>query len=243
MNDHPEERLGRYPDLLDERERVEVEQHLKDCERCRHEAQRLRQVREAADELAQATIVPGAELDRRALARIRSEARLHAPRPLWWKATVVAAPLALAAAVVLAVVLRPPPEPELPDEPWTVKGPGETTGDATLQVAVVEERRALPLAQGAHVPGGATLLLGGTLPAGHHATVVLVYGAQRTEVWQGVGTVETAEGGALMSDGTPATAEAPAEGAFQLQIWLGDALATPGAMPADRFGLIADPGE
>jgi len=243
MNDHPEERLGRYPDLLDEQERADVEQHLDGCERCRQEVARLQGIRQAAAELAKVEVQPSADLDRRALARIRAEARLHAPRPLWWRARVVAAPIALAAAVVLAVVLRAPDDARPPDDPWTVKGAGETSEDATLQVAKVEDRSAVPLAQGDHVPGGATLLLGGTVPAGQTATVFLVQGERRTEVWRGVGTAETAEGGALMMEGAPATVRAPVSGAFQLEIWLDSRTGEAATAAADRFGLVADPGE
>lgn len=243
MSDHPEERLGRYPDLLDEQEIAEVELHLAGCERCRQQAERLQQIRNAGDDLSRASIEPSEDLDHRALSRIRAEARSHVQRPLWWKATVVAVPVALAAAVVLAVVLRPPDASHLLDDPWTVKGPGELSEDATLQVALVDGQTAHPLSQGAHVPVGATLLVGGTVPIGRSATVYLVQGELRTTVWQGVGNAATAAGAALRTDGKPATAQAPAAGPFQLEIWLDDQEAAPDSTPADRFGLVAERGE
>jgi len=239
MSDHPDERLGRYPDLLDEREQAEIEQHLAACSRCRAEVARLQEVRKAADDLGRTSVEPSAELDRRALGRIRAEARLHTARPLWWKAAVVAAPVALAACVVLAVVLRTPDDGVPGEIDWTVKGAGEATGDATLQVALVQGRLAVPLAQGERVPGGSTLLLGGAVPTGRSATVYLIAGERRTVVWEGIGDEETARGSALTTGEAPAKVTAPDEGAFQLEIWLD----TEPAAPADRFGLVADPGE
>ena len=233
MNDHPEELLALYPDLLEEDDLERVEAHLQQCDLCRRRVDRLAMVVRSAKGLPE--LIPDPELERRARQRMVAEARDHARAPRRWP--YVAVPLAVAALVAAAVILRPPDTTDpLPDE-WSVKGQGDPTGEAGLQIAAVEGDAARPLAQGDRVPVGSTLLIGATISPGHPAIVFLVQGEARELVWKGVGDAASAEGGALTADGAPVTATAPAAGAFELEIWLGKNARD--ASLAGRFALVS----
>ena len=82
MNDHPEELLALYPDLLDEADRERVEGHLQHCEACRERVARLTTVARASRALPE--LKPSRELDRRARQRMVAEARVHTRRPRPW---------------------------------------------------------------------------------------------------------------------------------------------------------------
>ena len=183
-----------------------------------------------------------ADLDARALARIRAEASRH-ERPVRWWLPVVALPVAVAAAVALVLVLSPP-QPRVDDalQHWTVKGQGDPDagGPLALQLARVDGRDALPLAQGDAVPPGATLLLGGTVPEGVGAMVFLVTGDQRGLLWRGVGDTATAEGGVLLDGERPVVAIAPGSGVFELEIWTGSSPDDPDRVLAGRFRLVVE---
>ncbi len=244
MSAHPEDLLSLYPDLLDDEQRSAVEQHLDDCEACREQVERLALVAAAGEELGtdDRRIEPSADLDARALARIRAEASRH-ERPVRWWLPVVALPVAVAAAVALVLVLSPP-QPRVDDalQHWTVKGQGDPDagGPLALQLARVDGRDALPLAQGDAVPPGATLLLGGTVPEGVGAMVFLVTGDQRGLLWRGVGDTATAEGGVLLDGERPVVAIAPGSGVFELEIWTGSSPDDPDRVLAGRFRLVVE---
>lgn len=229
---HPEELLGRYPDLVDDDERIEVEDHLATCERCRRLLAHLERVGRAGEDLARPplTAVPPAELVARARDRIRAADPepgrvLHGP---WRKVGVVAVPLAAAAAVVLAMLLRPDRTPDTDDpgrDPgYGVKGDDDSADDLSdleLQLVLPVDGEARLLFPGDEVPAGAELLLGAVLYEGLVGAVVLDAGTGRRVVWTGRGDAATDGGGALFAGDQPVTVAAPASGTFALELWLG----------------------
>lgn len=234
MNDHPEELLALYPDLLDEADRERVEGHLQHCEACRERVARLTTVARASRALPE--LKPSRELDRRARQRMVAEARVHTRRPRRWPLVVV--PLAAAALLAAALLLRPPEPTVGPTDAWTAKGAGTPSGDAELQVALVADGATRNLSGGERVPAGATLLLGGALPGDSPAIVFLVHGGHRDRIWEGRGDASTADGGAWLVDGAPAAAVVPDDGTFHLELWLGTA--ADDAVLADRLELIPE---
>jgi hypothetical protein len=234
MNDHPEELLALYPDLLEEADRERVEGHLQKCEACRERVVRLSKVVRASRALPD--LAPGRELDRRARQRMLDEARAHARSPRRWPLVVV--PLAVAALVAAALLLRPPEPTVGSTDEWTAKGVGDPSGDAELQVALVLDGGTSPLTDGDRVPAGATLLLGGALPGESPAIAFLVHDERRVRIWQGSGDASTLEGGAWRVDGAPAATQVPDGGPFRLELWLGTT--ADDAELADRLDLVAD---
>ncbi len=233
MTDHPEELLALYPDLLEEDDLERVEAHLQQCEACSRKVERLALVVKSAAGLPD--VMPDPELERRARQRMLDEARAHARKPRRW--ALVAAPIAVAALVAAALLLRPPDTTVVEPDEWSVKGAGDPTGEAALQVAAVIGDTAQPLAQGDAVAAGSTLLIGATLTPGQPAIVFIVRDDEREQLWKGRGDATSAEGGALMVDGTPVTAKAPPSGVFELEIWLGTSASD--ARLAGRFQLVS----
>lgn len=233
MNDHPEELLALYPDLLEEADRERVEGHLQQCEACRERVVRLTAVARATRSLPE--LVPSDELDRRARQRMLAEARSHARAPRRWP--LVVAPLAVAALVAAVLLLRPPPPVVGSTDEWTAKGAGDPSGDAEIQVVLVLDGDTRPLKAGDRVPAGATLLLGGAIPGDSPAVAFLVHEDHRAPIWQGRGDASTADGGGWLVDGEPAAAQAPDGGSFRIELWLGTT--ADDAVLADRLNLIA----
>jgi hypothetical protein len=233
MNDHPEELLALYPDLLVEADRERVEGHLQQCEACSERVVHLTTVARAGRSLPE--LGPSEALNRRARQRMVAEARSHARAPRRWPLVVV--PLAVAALVAAALLLRPPEPVEGPTDEWTAKGGGEPSGDAELQVVAVADGGTRPLTEGERVPAGATLLLGGALPGGSPVIVFLVHEDHRVQIWEGRGDANTAGGGAWLVDGAPAAAEVRDGGPFRIELWLGTT--ADDAVLADRLDLIA----
>ncbi len=232
MSDHPEELLALYPDLLGEADRERVEGHLQQCEACRERVAHLTTVARASRALPE--LKPSPELDRRARQRMLDEARAHARAPRRWSLVVV--PLAAAALVAAALLLRPPEPTVDPLDEWTAKGEGEPSGDAELQVAVVVAGGTRTAKGGDHVPGRSALLLGGVLPPAERVWLFLVHDGERDHVYEGA--LEASEGGAWLVDGAPLTAEAPPAGPFRIELWIGvDVL---DADLADRLDLFAE---
>jgi hypothetical protein len=230
VSGHPRELMERYPDLLDSDERAQVDAHLRDCADCRALAARLDELRQAAGELGNAEFqtTPSADLDERALGRIRAEARAAhrgAPPRRWFAWSI--APLAAAAAALLLLLLHPasPLRGEDPgrdpglDPSWHPKGDDDDDGPrADLQLAVVEGETTRPLAVGDRVAAGAEILVGGVVPSGVRVAVYREADGGRELVWSGVGDPATAAGGPLLSGDTPLVIRAPAGGALALEM-------------------------
>ena len=247
---HPEELLGRYPDLADDAERAQVEAHLATCERCRRLLAHLERVGQAGGDLGRPplTTAPSPDLVARAKARMAraDEEEGQVVRGPWRRLGVVVVPLAVAAAAVLALVLRPDPTPD-PDDPsrdpgYGVKGDddsAEDLSDLELQLVLPVDGEARLLFPGDDVPGGANLLLGAVLAEGLTGSVVLDGGGARRVVWTGRGNATTDGGGALFAGDEPVTVAAPETGPFTLELWLGDDPDAPDARPRHEFPLDA----
>jgi anti-sigma-K factor RskA len=94
--DRFEERLGSYllGELSVEEER-ELERHLEECTRCRHELDRARQTHDLLRQLA--ATEPPAELKGQLLAQVQDETPGHHSRGWWWlRASAAAALLVIA---------------------------------------------------------------------------------------------------------------------------------------------------
>ena len=255
MSEHPREQLQRYPDLLDDHERVELENHLFDCPECQAFYAGIEAIREGAGELGDARfqVQPSAELDRRVLDRLRAEAerasggRARRPWFLW-----LGAPGLAAAAAALFLLLHPAsplraPAPDPGRDPglgpgWQPKGDDDDAGpQPELQLALVEGDATRPLHPGQTVPPDSEILLGGAVPVGVSARVYLVRGDGRHPVWSGTGDSASAEGGALLIEGVPTVIRAPGAGRFAIEI----VRVTPGdggETPAQRVELDVEEG-
>ena len=249
---HPEELLARYPDLLDDAERAEAEAHLATCDRCRRLVAHLERVGRAGGDLGRPplTVAPSPELVARAKDRMGTagEGSGRVVEGPWRRIGVVAVPLALAAAVVLALVLRPDrtPDPDHPgrDPGYGVKGDDDSADDLSdleLQLVLPVDGEAQLLFPGDRVPGAAELLVGAVLHEGLTGTVTLDIGPAQRVVWTGRGSETTDGGGALFEGDQPVTVTAPAAGAFTLQLWLGADPDTPDARLLHEFPLTAVP--
>lgn len=234
MSEHPREALQRYPDLLDDHERVALDDHLSSCAECRAWVERMHAVRDAAPELGDARfqVQPSDELDRRVLVRLRAEAELAGAGrgSPWWFAWLAAPGLAAAAAALVLVfhpaspLRTPTPDPGPESHPgigpdWQPKGDDDDDGPRPeLQLAVIEGEGTRPLRAGETVAPDAEILLGGAVPSGVHAAVYVEAVGQRRQVWSGVGDAGSAEGGALLTDGVPTVVRAPASGTLVIEI-------------------------
>lgn len=231
MSEHPREALERYPDLLDDHERVALDDHLSDCAECRAWVEGMHAVRDAAPDLGDARfqVQPSAELDRRVLDRLRAEAELAGAGrgSRRWFAWVAAPGLAAATAALVLVfhpaspLRTPAPDPERhpgigPD--WQPKGDDDDGPRPELQLALIEGEGTRPLLADQTVPPGAEILLGGAVPAGVRAAVYVETRGQRRQVWSGIGDTTSTEGGALLTDGVPTVVRAPASGALVIEI-------------------------
>lgn len=251
---HPEELLGRYPDLVDDAERAEVEAHLATCDRCRRLLAHVERVGRAGEDLGQPALaeVPSPELVDRARDRIRGADRGSARvvRGPWRPVAAVAVPLAVAAAVVLALILRPDRTPD-PDDPgrdpgYGVKGDDDSAEDLSeleLQLVLPVDGEARLLFPGDEVPVGSELLLGAVLFEELAGSVVLDDGAARRVVWTGRGDATTDGGGALFAADQPVTVVAPGAGPFALELWIGDDPDAPDARLLHEFPLVAAAGD
>lgn len=251
---HPEELLGRYPDLVDDGERREVEEHLAVCARCRRLLAHLERIERAGGDLGRPPLaaVPSADLVARARARIREVS----PEPATdgtgrlRRLGAVAVPLTVAAAVLLAILLRPDddtrPGGAGGDPGYGVKGDddsAEDLSDVELQLVLPVDGEARLLFPGDRVPASAELLLGVVLPEGVPGAVVLASADERRVIWTGLGDDTTANGGALFTDGQPVTAQVPDVGDFTLELRLGTDPAAEDARLLHEFPLVVDPGE
>ncbi len=232
MSEHPRELLERYPDLLDTGEQAQLDAHLRECPDCRAWAARLDSIREAASDLGEARfqVQPSEELDQRALARLRSEARAAlsvAPRRRWLSWGL--APVLTGVAALLLLFLHPssPLRDRAPDpghdpghDPWwQPKGDDDDRGPVTvLQLALVEGDTTRSLSEGEEVPPNAEILLGGVLPQGIRAVVHVEAGGERHQVWSGIGDARSAEGGALLTGGAPTVIRTPASGILVVEL-------------------------
>jgi hypothetical protein len=243
--------MERYPDLLDTEERDQVDSHLRDCPDCRALAARLDALRGAADELGDARfqVAPSAELDERALSRIRAEARAAhrgAPPRRWFAWSI--APLAGAAAALLLLLFHPasPLRGEDPirdpglDPTWTPKGDDDDGAPRVdLQLAVVEGETTRPLDDGDRIAPGTEILVGGVVSQGLRVAVYRLADGRRERVWDGTGDAATAGGGPLLSGDAPLLVRAPASGAFALE-WVPVAQDGTEGDPVGRIDLIVE---
>ncbi len=248
---HPEELLGRYPDLVDDRERAVVDAHLAECERCRRLLAHLDRVKQAGGDLGEPplAVVPTPELRARAEAAIgRSRPGspgVGADRSGRWLG-VAAATLALAAAVAAAILLQPdrvgrPPDPVL-DPLIGVKGDddsAEDLSDVELQLVLRVDDEARLLFDGDPIFVGAEPLVGAVIPEDLPCSVVLEAGGDRRRIWSGRGDPETAAGGALFTGDRPLSARVEGEGEIVFELWLGEDPDAPGARRLHAFRLIA----
>ncbi len=232
MSEHPREQLQRYPDLLDDHERVELQNHLFDCPECQAFYARIEAIRDGAGELGDARfqVQPSPELDGRVLDRLRTEAERvgGAGKPRRWFVWIGAPGLA-AAAAALVLLLHPAsplrgPDPDPGRDPglgpdWQPKGDDDDGGPMPeLQLALVQGESTRPLRSGDAVPPDAEILLGGAVPVGVNARVYLVMSGGRQAVWTGIGDAASAGGGALLTEGVPTVIRAPGTGEFAIEI-------------------------
>lgn len=249
---HPDELIGRYPDLVDDRERAAVDRHLRDCPRCRALVAQLEVVQQAAADLARPPLAVETSADLAARARARMHEAAGAPgapteavRRRWIRRAAI--PLAVAAALALALLLRPDegvdPGPRDPDTDFGFKGddPHPDLSELELQLVLVAGEASVALAPGDEVPGGSRLLVGAVIAPDVPACVVVVRGEGRQSVWTGIGDLSTAAGGALFDGAVPATAWAPDEGPFSLELWHGLDPDAPDARRLHEFPLRATP--
>lgn len=249
---HPEELLGRYPDLVDDAERSEVEEHLATCARCRSLLAHLERVQRVGGDLGRPPLaaVPSSDLVARAKARIReasAEPETSGPSRLRWLG-IAAVPLAVAAAVLLAQILRPDEGSRSvgPDKDpgYGVKGgddPAVDLSDVELQLILPVDGEAQLLFPGDGVPAGEELLVGAVLPERVAGSVVLSSEVGRHVIWYGLGDASTVDGAALFQDGQPVTVRVPEAGAFALELWLGTDPTAPDARRLHEFPLVIVP--
>lgn len=145
--DHPDELLPWYANgSLDGAERQQVEAHLAACERCRHELEVLKALRE---QVRAETVQPPTEFGLKRLLRdVRKEN--DPPARQWWRPALAAAALVIVIQGILLVNLWPR------DTVYTPLGGAER---AELQVrfrpeASEEQIRAALNAVGARIVGG-----------------------------------------------------------------------------------------
>lgn len=251
---HPDELLGRYPDLLDDDERAEVEAHLEACARCRGEVARVGLVAEAAALLAgeERLLEPSEDLDARARSRMRAiatEVTQDRREASGWRWLWVALPTALAAGALVAFLVMPllrpgqiEPGPTPPD--WGVKGgDADVPADLELQLALIVDEGTVPLLGGEAVPAGSEILLGGVIPEGTQVFVLQERPLDRERVWSGVGDAATARGGPLLSGGEPVVLVVADLDTIALELWLGEDPAVPGARRVQRIELSVAPAE